>query len=935
MFELLSSILIGATALIGGFFSPDPTLGALPPLQSAQLAAGADNGDCLTTDGTSNVWSSSCSGGSGSSFAYLFPNNATTTGLGLYASTTIGAGNAATGLTVNGTATSTRSHITARGSIPAPSLSIQNTSSGLAAGTSNELYLVGNGSGLNWDGTAFAPVDNNAKNLGVDSTNVWNRIYVNHASTTALSASNINASLFITAGGDSDDWNTAFGWGNHASAGYATFAYPFPLAATSTTLAFTGGLLSTASSTIHASTTITGALTASGGVYGNLTGNAGTASALAANGSNCSAGSAAGGVNASGAAEDCTDYWTEAENTSAAYIALTGLSATWPITYNNGTGAFTWSGLATTSQGTAGQLYYSNGSTGLIPVSTSSVTISSPLTSAGTAGYVVGGSGWTIDIDDIKAADLDLTDITLNDFTNDAGFTTFAYPFPSNATTTLLTFSGGASTTNFSANTLAVGGSATTSISAAGNLVVGGTLTAPSSFGGNGVIVNGTALDFDCSDVTDSGANDGIGCSTEDLVVSIDNDNWDSTDLSVANGGTGLSTFGGSNTILYTSSADTLTSEAAFTYNASTNLLTTSYASTTALSATTLCISTDCRTAWPAGGSGSSPFATTTVYGTQELIYPTSNNQDFALGKSSTTTAPFWWDVSATTTYIGNGGTGDSDFVFGPTSYEWTLGFDDTDDSFAIASSTALGTSNALTINKSTLQTTLSSLALTTDLAVTHGGTGLSTFGGTNTLLYTTSADTLSSEAALTYDASLNKLTTSYASTTGLSVGTDFITDFSTGLSISAGGVVTVTDVTCTDCLNATEIEDIYLLNSGDTGTGTYDLSGATVKVHTYPAFSYSTSTTFTGTTTIPLGPAYTAESWSGAKCFTDTGTVQVSFYDGTNRMNWINASTTVGTNTLSTNNTFTAGEKRYVDLGTPASSPTKVSCTVDRIVNN
>src|SRR3990167_9536481 len=32
----------------------------------------------------------------------------------------------------------------------------------------------------------------------------------------------------------------------------------------------------------------------------------------------------------------------------------------------------------------------------------------------------------------------------------------------------------------------------------------------------------------------------------------------------------------------------------------------------------------------------------------------------------------------------------------------------------------------------------------------------------------------------------------------------------------------TAVDVTCTDCLNATEVEDIYLLNSGDTGAGDY-----------------------------------------------------------------------------------------------------------------
>lgn len=111
--------------------------------------------------------------------------------------------------------------------------------------------------------------------------------------------------------------------------------------------------------------------------------------------------------------------------------------------------------------------------------------------------------------------------------------------------------------------------------------------------------------------------------------------------------------------------------------------------------------------------------------------------------------------------------------------------------------------------------------------------------------------------------------------------------------------------------------------------------SGGATKVlgngNQYPAFTYATSTAWTGTTTIPLGPSYIAETWNGVQCFTDTGTLNVSFNDSTNRMDMLNASTTVGTFSLTTNNTFTAGEKRYVDIGTPASSPTKISCTVSK----
>jgi hypothetical protein len=70
------------------FNPPQPThnFGAVTPFTSAQLAAGAANGECLTTNGSANAWTS-CSGGPGAdTFAFPFTpvsyGNATSTTIG-------------------------------------------------------------------------------------------------------------------------------------------------------------------------------------------------------------------------------------------------------------------------------------------------------------------------------------------------------------------------------------------------------------------------------------------------------------------------------------------------------------------------------------------------------------------------------------------------------------------------------------------------------------------------------------------------------------------------------------------------------------------------------------------------------------------------------------------------------------------------------------
>lgn len=94
------------------------------------------------------------------------------------------------------------------------------------------------------------------------------------------------------------------------------------------------------------------------------------------------------------------------------------------------TGAGGSAAVSTSTSETMGRLAYWTTTSGtparLGDIATTSLTINSPLTTSGTAGALVGGTNLTIDIDDIKAADLDLTDITLTDFTNDTNYITAA-----------------------------------------------------------------------------------------------------------------------------------------------------------------------------------------------------------------------------------------------------------------------------------------------------------------------------------------------------------------------------------------------------------------------------------------------------------------------------------------------------------------------------
>lgn len=125
----------------------------------------------------------------------------------------------------------------------------------------------------------------------------------------------------------------------------------------------------------------------------------------------------------------------------------TNLAATWPVILTGDTLSF--GGLSTSTAAVVGNLPYFSGINTFANVATSSVTINAPLTSSGTAGYVVGGSGWTLDVDNLAAADLaaaDFGDFTCNGTTCslDTAYATAATTLTIAGTANQITSSAGA-----------------------------------------------------------------------------------------------------------------------------------------------------------------------------------------------------------------------------------------------------------------------------------------------------------------------------------------------------------------------------------------------------------------------------------------------------------------------------------------------------------
>lgn len=253
---------------------------------------------------------------------------------------------------------------------------------------------------------------------------------------------------------------------------------------------------------------------------------------------------------------------------------------------------------------------------------------------------------------------------------------------------------------------------------------------------------------------------------------------------------------------------------------------------------------------------------------------------------------------------------------------------------FKFTTSNSLGT-NGYFLGVSPSQSTIASgnIAMVA-IQPTYNQTGSA--GGTDLLINRTETAT-GTGAQLLIDAQVggtSKFSVSDTGNVGLSSTTPSMTLSVQGNTLISGNLF-VANMTATGTASTTNF-----LATNATSTNSFATTASSTNLFTqnlqaqiksYPSFTYATSTAWTGTTTIPIGTAYVGELWNGIQCFTDVGSLNIDIYHTSTHMALLNASTTVGTFTWSTNNSLVSAEKRFVDIGTPASSPTKITCTVSR----
>jgi len=281
--------------------------------------------------------------------------------------------------------------------------------------------------------------------------------------------------------------------------------------------------------------------------------------------------------------------------------------------------------------------------------------------------------------------------------------------FTYNTSTDLFTFGNG-STTNFTATNiwgtkLIYTNASTTNITASGNgyfgaipsagnvsstnLTTGNLYATAIPSAGNVSSTNLTTGNLYATWISaTNGSTTNFTVGTNSYLGTVKSGTWNGTLIGLTYGGTGTSTTPTTDQILVGNSGGT------YDYRrlvAGSNItLSTSTAGQIVIASTA------------SGSGGTTVFVTTTP----SLIIPTStiSTYDFALGSTATATAPFWWDISATTSYIGTAGAGDGAIDFTHNGIQaMTLGYDYSAGLFRFSTTTDFSAGNALSISTSTL----------------------------------------------------------------------------------------------------------------------------------------------------------------------------------------------------------------------------------------